>query len=287
VIKPLDSQGQRGVYKVDSVEKIRSLFQDVLQYSREDEILVEEYYDSDEVTLSGWVYAGKVHILTITDRITIDNGQHIGICLAHEFPSKYLTSYFEDFRDITERIVETLGLNNGPIYFQMLVVAEGVKVNEIACRIGGAYEDELIPLLTGIDILDMLIDAAMGEKIDDSGLVNYNLLENKGYASVEMIFTKPGTIGFLPDMEKIKALPGVISGKFNYQVGSFVKEIENATQRVGYMILKGETREELRKYVNDAYKHLKIYNTDGKNMCMDVRQKVMQECSCLLQEDDL
>jgi len=67
VIKPLDSQGQRGVYKVSSLQEIRNLLPNVLSYSRENEILVEEFYESEEITLSGWVREGIVHILTVTD----------------------------------------------------------------------------------------------------------------------------------------------------------------------------------------------------------------------------
>ena len=96
VIKPLDSQGQRGVYKLDSISGIRGLFDDVLSYSREDEILIEEYYQSDEITISGWVVNDETHIITVTDRITYDNYPHIGICTSHNFPSKYLKGPKED-----------------------------------------------------------------------------------------------------------------------------------------------------------------------------------------------
>ena len=37
VIKPLDSQGQRGVYKLNNLHQIREYFDDVLSYSREEE----------------------------------------------------------------------------------------------------------------------------------------------------------------------------------------------------------------------------------------------------------
>ena len=83
VIKPLDSQGQRGVFRLNSIKEIRNHFPEVLSYSREDEILVEEYYKSYEITISGWVYDGKLYILTVTDRITYENDSHIGICSAH------------------------------------------------------------------------------------------------------------------------------------------------------------------------------------------------------------
>ena len=70
VVKPVDSQGQRGIFMVDSVDAIRAKFDQVLKYSRQSEILVESYYKNRELTVSGWVVADDVKVLTIPDRVT-------------------------------------------------------------------------------------------------------------------------------------------------------------------------------------------------------------------------
>lgn len=268
VIKPLDSQGQRGVYKVDSISEVRTLFDKVLSFSREKEILVEEYYESDEITLSGWVVDDRVHVLTITDRVTYNNFPHIGICIAHNFPSKHLPEHMDQFLQIAQNITNSFNIHNGPVYYQMLVGDKGVLVNEIACRIGGAYEDDFIPMLTGIDILDMLIDASMGKKVDYSLLQNYSLRHNKKTASVQMIFIRPGTIGSMENIENIRKLPGVKYAKYNFKPGFTVGKIENATQRVGYMIIEGENEDLLRENIKRAFSKLGILDQNGNDMVM-------------------
>ncbi|MGE4271920.1 MAG: ATP-grasp domain-containing protein [Desulfitobacterium sp.] len=270
VMKPLDSQGQRGVYKVESLQQIRSLLPDVLSYSREEEILVEEFYPSEEITLSGWVRNGKAHILTVTDRQTISNGHHIGICIAHNFPSKHLANYSQEIEELTNKIVKAFGIQNGPIYFQMLIGSEGIKVNEIACRIGGAYEDELLPVITGVDILEMLIHHAAGQDVDYTALEQYDFKHNANHASVQMIFTKPGTISRMTPMEEIVARSGAITGGFNYHVGSTIQEIQNATQRVGYMLFQADSADGLRFKIEKALECLEIRDTREKDMLMDL-----------------
>ncbi len=270
VIKPLDSQGQRGVYKVSSLQEIQSLLPSVLSYSRENEILVEEFYESEEITLSGWVRDSTVHILTVTDRQTISNYPHIGICIAHNFPSKYLSAYFYEIKELTENIVQAFKIKNGPIYFQMLIGSDGIKVNEIACRIGGAYEDELIPAITRVDILDMVINHAAGQEIDYSALEEYDLKKNTNQAIVQMIFTKPGTIGTMTQMQKVLALPGAIAGRLNYHEGSVIQEIQNATQRVGYMIFQSNSSVNLRRRIAQAFETMEIRDTQGKDMLIDL-----------------
>lgn len=266
VIKPLDSQGQRGIYKLNSISEIRNKINDTLSYSREKEVIVEEYYKNDEITVSGWVDDDKTYILTVTDRVTFENNQHIGICKAHNFPSKHLGKYSEQIEALTKKLVKTFNISNGPIYFQMLIGAEGIKVNEIACRIGGAYEDELIPLLTGIDILDMVIDYSLGKSIDYSKLKDYKLSKNKKKATVQLFFARPGKVTKMSSMNDIVKLDGVISGGFNFKAGKCLEEIVNATARAGYMIIMGENEAKLKENLKGAYENLRVIDDKGNNL---------------------
>ncbi|WZL71641.1 ATP-grasp domain-containing protein [Clostridiaceae bacterium 35-E11] len=266
VIKPVDSQGQRGVYKLDIIEDIREVFQDVLSYSREKEILVEEFYPSDEITVSGWVDDGEVYMISIVDRISHNHYPHIGVCIRHHFPSKYMQNYFDEIVTITKKIVACFHIEHGPIYFQMLLGDKGIKVNEIACRIGGAYEDQYLNKVTGIDMLDMLIDATLGKEVDCRRLKDFDLYSMQHKISVEMFFARPCTIHSLTDINEIKKLPGVIQAQHNFKLGDCIKEMTNATQRAGYMIIEGKNEAILRENIQRAYGRLGIYNAHGENM---------------------
>lgn len=266
VIKPLDSQGQRGVYKLNNVQALREYFFDVLSYSREDEALVEEYYENDEITVSGWVENDNVHVLTVTDRVTYDNFPSIGVCTSHDFPSKHFNVYGSEIVEITNNIVKSFKIHNGPIYFQMLIGNQGIKVNEIACRLGGAYEDEFIPRLTGVNILDMLIDSSLGVDLDYAALRNYDLFNNNKKLSVQLLFAKPGKIKSIGDLIVVNSLPGVVKAKINFKINDEVEEITNATQRVGYMIIEGSDLHELDANINRAFDNIAIYDENNHNM---------------------
>lgn len=269
VVKPLDSQGQRGVYRLGSINEIKKAFKDVLSYSREKEILVEEYYENQEVTVSGWVLDGETHVLTVTDRVSYDNYPHIGICTAHNFPSIHYESHYDEIFNITKKIVEGFRILNGPIYFQMLVGNNGIKVNEVACRIGGAYEDEFIPLLTGVDILGMVLNYSLGSQVDYTNLKKYDIRKNKRCASVQLIFIGSGVVKSMTDIEEIKGLPGVVQAKYNIGVGTNMGQIINATQRAGYVIIEGSNHEDLKKNITNTFNKLKIYDGQGKNMVIN------------------
>ncbi len=270
VLKPLDSQGQRGVFKINSTDEIKQYFQNVIKYSRENEILLEQYYKSDEITVSGWIDEGKLHILTITDRITFEQSINIGICTAHIFPSKYLNRYYGKIRDISNKIIKTFNIKNGPIYFQMLVGNKGIKVNEIACRIGGAYEADFMPIITNIDILKMVINSSLGKKINKKPLKHYNILENDNWLSVQLFFAKEGKINKIRNIKIIREFTNVIDIKINYKEGDSIPKIKNATARAGYFIVKGKSKQKLKANIKKVYDNLEI--VDYKNTNLIIRK---------------
>ena len=268
VVKPLDSQGQRGVFKLHSTAKIREKFKEVLSFSREDQILVEEYYKSDEITISGWVIDGRAKILTVTDRLRFEEDIHIGICSSHLFPSKYLKDYFSEIKNLTQKIVDEFEIETGPLYFQFLIGDQGIKVNEIACRIGGAYEGDFMPELTGVDILEMMVKLSADQEVDQTALENYSLSDNDNYLSSQLFFAGPGEIKKITAISKLLKLPGVLNAGLNYEVGDRISEIENATARAGYFIVMAENKKQLQKRAAGVYDNLKIINQNGKNIVL-------------------
>ncbi|GMQ58249.1 ATP-grasp domain-containing protein [Vallitalea sediminicola] len=269
VVKPFDSQGQRGIFKLNTVEDVRLHFDDVIKHSREESILVESYYKNDEITISGWVRNGQAKVLTITDRVTFDNDKYIGICSSHEFPSKHYKQYKDEFIQLTEKIVDVFKIGEGPIYFQLFVGDEGIKVNEIACRIGGAYEDEFIPLITGVDILKMVIDSSMGQDIDYLPLDDYDIENNKNYLTVQLFFANSGTVESITNRDEINRLEGVYNMNYNYKEKDFIKPIENASVRAGYVIVTGNSNQDIQKKVDNLYKKMLMLDKQGNNLIIN------------------
>ncbi len=265
VIKPVDSQGQRGVYKVDNWNDLKGYLPDVLSFSREDKILVEEYYPGDEITISGWSVDNQFYPLTITDRVTVSNGSHIGVCTSHEYPSKYMEEYKNEIIAISEKIVSCFSITNGPVYIQMLIGDEGVKVNEVAARIGGAYEDEFIPAVTGVDILNLQFELASKGVVNDTVLKKYRF-PSQFFGSVILFFTKPGIVETNGDMDVVKKVSGVINGKYILPSGRIVGNRENSTARAGYVAILGKSKNELEELKEKVYSLLEVIDINGENI---------------------
>ncbi|MFW5999715.1 MAG: ATP-grasp domain-containing protein [Halanaerobiaceae bacterium] len=268
VTKPLDSQGQRGVFRLTSPREVKAKMAEVLKFSREEEILVEEYYDSSEITVSGWVCKGQPYILTVTDRVTFERSPHIGICAAHIYPSSFLEDYHSEIEKITREIVAGFKIVEGPIYFQMLVGADGIRVNEIACRIGGAYEGDFMPRLVGVDILEMMVALSLGYEVGCEKLQNYGKFPAEKWLSVQLFFAEPGQVCSRSSTAEITGLPGVFQADFNFEPGDEIGLIENATERAGYFIVEAASRGELKQRISQAYDRLEICDESGHNLVL-------------------
>jgi len=266
VLKPVDSQGQRGIFLVADIKEARQRIGETLSYSRESKALLEEYYKSDEITVNGWVDSGKTTLISVVDRITIKESCHIGICLCHHFPSVHLQKFYTEIEEITNRIVSAFDMQNGPLYFQYLIGSEGIKVNEIAMRVGGAYEDITIPLISGIDILGMILEYAEKGACSTTRLHAYSLKDQNKFLSTQLFFCKPGKAAYITPGEEILNLPGVHAIHYNFHENCEIPPIENATARAGYMVIEGESFEDMIDNINRVFERMEILDADKNNL---------------------
>lgn len=263
VVKPIDSQGQRGVYKVPNAKTASGIIPKSLAFSRADQVLVESFYPSDEITVSGWVSDGETTILTVTDRLLFPSARNIGIAIGHRCPSIHMDQYCE-ICSLTERLVEAFEIREGPIYFQMLIGKEGIRVNEIACRIGGAFEDFLIPFISGFDILNAALNAALGRSVSTADLAKYNFQDVSKRAAVQLLFCAPGKIQTITPLDQIKREPFILDAGVNFLKGNTIPVVEDATARFGHAVIVGENDNDIQNHVDWFYEHFKVTGTDGQ-----------------------
>lgn len=266
VIKPLDSQGQRGVFKVDSAGEAVGKLGETLSFSREHTALVESFYPSDEVTLSCQMYQGRVYPLTLTDRQLIRERTHIGVCAAHRYPSIHAARE-DELTTLAGRVALALGVTEGPLYLQFLIGARGAVVNEAACRVGGAFEDVFIPWLTGFDILRAVIDTALGLPVQADALLSPHPRTQSRQVSVQMLFCRPGKVCAMTPLTELRSMPGVLSAGYHYAVGSTVPVLANATSRFGHCVLVTE-QGDMPTRVAELFRRLRVLDSLGENMVL-------------------
>lgn len=270
VIKPVDSQGQRGVALLDSAAQVLAHLEATLAFSRSDTALVEEYYPNDELTVSGWVDDGALRLLTVTDRLSHHLPPSIGVCYGHRCPTRHIARYTE-IEALCRRITTAFDIRSGPVYYQLLLGRDGLLVNEVAARIGGAFEDVFIPVVSGFSILDALIDQSLGLQPDLSCLAGYDPRRPRAVAGVLLLFCRGGRLRWLPPLAALRDLPGVIAAGYQYQAGDIVPPIDNATARLGHCVLVAKDAAELDKRVAGFQRAFRVIDEHGADIAIPCR----------------
>ena len=157
-IKPVDSQGQRGVARVDNPKEMRKCFQSAMNYSRKGEVILEEYIDGREVSLNAHLLDGEILCSVLTDREVWPEFPG-GIIRRHHFPSRYENSdVHRKILDLVREAADVTGLSNGPIYAQIMIRDDSPYLIEVTPRLDGCHLWRLIREACGVDLLDMAMN---------------------------------------------------------------------------------------------------------------------------------
>lgn len=262
VVKPADSQGQRGVSRVAEQGKLSGAIDAALAASRDGTAIVEPFIEGYEVTANAWAKPDGVRIQMITDRVTYNPLPAIGVCFQHVYPSLRAAGLVARIRETLSAIAAAYGVRDAPLYVQILVTPKGLSVVEAACRVGGGHEASLCPIATGIELLDRLIDLALEGRsapIEDA----HDESGSRGHALVNFLLPNPGRVHELNGMANN---PLIVEGEYYIGPGHDCRPVVDGQGRIGYFIVRAATRAQLLERAAAAYRSLSVADVSGRNL---------------------
>ncbi len=189
--------------------------------------LVEALVDGPEVTVVGFSRDGEFTPLLVTDRVVADPPA-FGVALAHVWPSSVPGT---EVPGAVARAVAALGITDGPSYTQLRVDADGPKVIEVAARLGGGHDAELVEAVTGIDLNGLTLDAAVGHE------VSLRAVEPQvGGATTRFLIAPPGR---LERVEVPDGLEGVERVRIYREPGYVFGPLRRGADRAGAVLAVG------------------------------------------------
>lgn len=232
IVKPVDSQGQRGVFLALNKDDVIGQMGDSLEYSSSRTLIIEEYLDGSEVSVNVFVIDGRIAFIAISDRLVV-KGYAFGIPKAHVFPSNVCSR--EDTSAIycvVQKCIDAIGVIQGPIYFQIKIASNGPQVIEITPRLDGCHLWRIIKMATGVDLLQASIDL-----LGCGGA--FQLSANPTFMRYRLIFflCPPGrefrSENFSIDVHREKE---EYYYEFYYKDGDIIRPINGKLEKVGYYI---------------------------------------------------
>jgi len=263
VVKPADSQGQRGITKVNAPELLDGAVAAARAASRSSTAVAEEFVAGPEVTASAWVSRGTARVLMVTDRVTYNPPPHIGIAVQHVYPSAAARGRLPEVEEAVRAAASAYRMEEGPLYLQLLVADDRVWVVEATARVGGGHEASLIPHVSGVDVTDRLIDLALEGRAAPVAY-DYDDASPGTHAVINFLVARPGTVHRSEGFEDPP--PGFVEGGFYVGAGFTQGEIVDSLGRVGWFLAEGRDPDEAMRRVRAIAGHLRLEDAGGKNL---------------------
>lgn len=228
IIKPVDNSGSRGVDLLASDADLEKEYDYTVQFSRGGEIIVEEYMEGPEVSVETLAVNGDIHVIQITDKLT--TGAPYFVEMGHSQPSQLDKKTQEKIKCVAISANKAIGIQNGPSHTEIKVTKDGPKIVELGARLGGdCIATHLVPLSTGVDIVECSIRIALGEKPD------MEPKWNKGSA-IRYFKTGIGTVKRIRGVMDAEEVEGVIQVSIVHGVGEQTEVIRSSVDRAGFVI---------------------------------------------------
>lgn len=231
IVKPSNNSGSRGIHFYNGSGDLKEIYEYSKQYSSNKCVLVEEYMEGPEVSVEVFVSNSKIHIIQITDKIT--TGEPYFVEMGHTQPSILPIDIQDDIKKVSRKAVEALGIDKGPAHIEIKATVNGAKIVEVGARLGGDHiTTDLVPLSTGIDMVELAVKTALKDNIRIDKSINY--------ASAIRYFDKPIKINDL----------------FSEQVKQFfieeknISDIKSSNDRYGYYIIQEDNIDNIFNKIN-------------------------------------
>lgn len=256
IIKPLDSNSSHGVFTIETEEDIEKHFDEALSFSKcSKSVLIERFIDGVEFTIDG-VVTSKGHLpLAISEKKHYTYNKNIANELF--FSNSNPNFDYNELRKENQKFVNLSGLKAGCFTHAEYKYCGGkFYLIEIGARGGGnLISSDIVPLVSGVDNYQVLIDAL----IENKGVENIVQGKRSNRCAVLYFFDidHAGSVKGIQGEELLND-PKVVRYQFNFKVGDQIKKAESDSARVGYYIAYGDSKEELVSLMNKINDNLKI-----------------------------
>ena len=259
VVKPVDSNGSKGVKKVFAPDDLEKSLKEAFQYSLSGDVIIEEFKQGEELSVDVYIEGTKAKLLSITASKKISENKDSFTIIQSYYPAP--TDYQENRGlDIRQKIADAWNLHDTPFLVQMIHKGDSYNVLEFSARMGGGSKYRLIQVLSGVDIMKVYVEMVMGEKPTVLPTKQYN------NAIMSYIYCYPGMYESMTGLDELKQ-EGVILDYFMYRSShSEIEKSNTSSDRVAGFLVVGDTSAAVREKLQIANNRLKVLDTEGKDI---------------------
>lgn len=223
IVKPILGTASDGVSRVDSPDQLAAAFALAGQARSFGGVLCEELVPGPEVSVEGFSVDGVFTLVAVTDKVTDERFLEVG----HSQPSAHSASDQQAIAAFVAAALHALGVGEGVSHTEVKLTPAGPVLIETHTRMGGGNIHLLTRRTTGIDLADLTVGFALGEKPQLQPLPT-----GRG-AAVRFLTSRPGRI------ESVVVPPlvdGIEDATVYVAPGAAVGQRSSSLDRLGHVV---------------------------------------------------
>lgn len=260
VVKPVDNNGSKGVIRVNTHEELKAALAEARKFSGTGDVILEEFKSGEELSVEAFISNGNPIIVFASKNIKIKDRDTFTIC-RNEYIPNLNPSLKTKIEAIVASIGKVFGIDNVPLLIQMIVDDKGdISVIEFSARTGGGSKLFFIRRMTGVDVIDNLIDITLGLE------PKVNPRPSSESAAINYCYTNPGVFTSIVGADELRE-SGIIEDLYQYKMfGSAISGSNYSADRPLGVLITGRDETELEEKTTKANNILKILDENGKDI---------------------
>lgn len=266
IIKPIDSQGSRGVQRVFTVEELCNNWEDTFAYTRSNKVIIEQYIEGQEIEVDTVIQNGKIVDVLIGDVYNFEQGNAYS---AYErvYPSVLDNDKIRKIKEVNSSTIDALGMITGWLHGEYIVSKDGnVYLLEVGARGGGNYiGSDIVRTMLGVSTDEMAFQTAIG----NSDFFSRVKLKNV-FCAYKCFFLPEGVVKKLNINNSLLNESFIVRHNLNtLKEGLAIYPNKDKTSRYT-IVLSADSRQGLRNIMNYVQQNIQVdvMTFDGIRHCI-------------------
>ena len=254
LIKPAASSGSRGVKKIYTAEQLEAAFDEALDYSRTDEVIIEEYIDNScSYLAAGDIFVQNEEVVFWGVMDSIRREPFPFNPFGEAYPSAIAPDKIEDIKNEISLAVKKLHIRFSAINIEVIIDRNGkVCFVELNPRNGGNRIPEALLYSTGFDIFDATVKAAVGDEVQP-----YQQQEKTIPSATYMVHSLK--YGIMKSISFSTELKKYIKDYFpDKEPGERIEPFANSDKRIGVLVMTFDSEAQRDKILDEIEDHIFI-----------------------------
>ncbi|WP_344045437.1 ATP-grasp domain-containing protein [Streptomyces thermoalcalitolerans] len=248
IVKPTKGSGSLGVRRIESVENVDEVWAWCQSFEL-GEFQVEKLLVGPELSVEAFSESGRHTIIAVTAKDTGGGTVELG----HVIPAPLTEEQFDRIREVTVRLLDAVGLEDGPSHTEIILTAEGPRIVESHTRRGGDRINDLVRMVYGVDM-----EEAAYRLVGEGAPLDGHLHPARGAAAIRFLTAAPGVVTSVTGVDKAQAVDGVVEVSVSVEAGSVVPELRWSDDRCGHVIVHADDADTAARLARTAADHVSI-----------------------------